>query len=336
MLQSYSYSIEQYKAIDRDSVFGLMQEIFVSEKMRKSDFFNLDLWKWQYENNPFGQAVTILAKHNSKVIGQYANIPLRLKLNGKLTNSALVIDLMVKDSYRRKGLFKMMGDASNRKLAASDFSLSMAFPSRQESELGFINKLGWFRVSGLNVLWKPVVPAIKRQRYQDITISPVREFPEEVNILWEEMKNNINVGVVRNRDYLNWRFFRKPKEEYQAFLVHRGVKLAGYFVVKIDNISKIKLGLIVDMLCLNELEIIKSAIRKISDLCITQGAYLCVILRTRLYENILRETGFRSLPNKLSPKNYSLIVKAHKEDLDLSALKNIDNWYLTFGDWDVV
>ena len=41
---------------------------FSLEKMRKASFFSHDYWKWQYQDNPNGRAITFLAKDNGSII----------------------------------------------------------------------------------------------------------------------------------------------------------------------------------------------------------------------------------------------------------------------------
>jgi len=332
------YIFEEYTENDRGALIDFMNGIFQSEKMRKSHDFNLSYWKWQYQENPSGKEITIIAKDNDKVIGQYANVPTRLRFDDNVLNSALVIDLMVSKDYRRKGLFKKMGDMSNSRLAELDIILSMAFPSRNESYAGFINKLDWFKIGNLDVLVKPIFYKLFGSRKIDegIEIKEITIFSEEINDLWQKLNSSITIGIVRNKEYLNWRYFNKPNGKYRIFLVYRNGILSGYFVLKLLHLSKIGVGVIVDMLCLNEENIVQSIILKITDLLLKSGVHLCVVLKTKLYEDVLRQSGFRLLPSRFNPKSYALIVRMNKPILRVNELKNIDNWYLTFGDWDVV
>lgn len=336
MAQEYVY--EQCKEADRDASINLMGEIFVTENMRKAHDFNSDFWRWQYQENPSGNAIIILAKDNNRVIGQYANVPVHLKFDDQVLKSSLTIDLMVRKEYRRQGLFKKMGEVSNNNLSESGISLSVAFPSRNESYAGFIHKLGWLKVGNLEVLVKPVFFNLfgSAKTIAGTEIKEISSFPEAIDGVWKRLNPNITIGIIRDSKYLNWRYSDKPNGKYQKFLVYRNNMLVGYFVLKFLHLSKLKLGVIVDMLCVNEMDIVKAIILKNRELCLKHGAYFCAVLKTKLYENTLRQLGFRVLPSRISPKGYTLIIRTNKHITEINRLTNIDNWYLTFGDWDVV
>lgn len=335
-----NYTFTEYQESDRQGVLELMQDTFASENMRKVEFFNFDYWKWQYLANPAGKAITLLAKDHNRIIGQYANIPARLKLNGKFLNSVTVIDLMVRPEYRRQGLFKKMGEAANQQLAQAGVALSLAFPSRSDSYSGFINKLGWFKVGDLPVMVKLVWPLTLRRKTKlegrKARIEKVSVFPAQINQLWERLKTEIPIGIERNQSYLNWRYFKNPSAKYEVFLIYQNGTIAGYLVLRIMKTSGIKIGVIVDMLCWGKPDILKAAVTTAIDFIRNSGASLCAILKTKLYENSLRKLGFLQLPTRLSPKNYSLIARVNQPGLDLTTLSNIDNWFLMFGDWDLV
>jgi hypothetical protein len=343
------YIIKEYEVQDKHAALALMQEIFASEKMNKARYFNTSLWKWQYQDNPSGKAITIIAKHNENLISQYANIPVHLKIGAQVCAAAIVIDLMVKKNYRRLGLFKKMGDFSNNRLAQLNTAITIAFPSRKESCAGFINKLGWYVVGELDTLIKIINPLKKSQviplrqgfggqasQASHVEVKEAMSFPDEINNLWDKLKDKINIAVVRDNDYLNWRYFKNPAGGYQAYLAYRDGTLLGYFVLKVTTVAHLKAGLVVDFLCVDDLEIMRELSAKINQLCARGGAYLCGILRTKLYEQKLRQLGFNPLARSLNPKKYTLIAREHQANLDTGAIKNLDNWYLSFGDWDVV
>jgi hypothetical protein len=332
------YTIEPYKKSDRIQVLELMHDTFWSEKMMKVHSFDLDSWRWQYQENPYGHAITFLAKANGKIIGQYANVPINMKFDNRLLHSVLVIDLMVRNEFRRKGLFKMMGDACNSMLPKLGISLSIAFPSRYESEAGFLKKLGWLKVGDLKMLAKLILPKIqnKNKLSPEIKIKEIQSFPDDTDQLWRRLQPQVIIGVVRTKEYLNWRYTKKPEGDYRRFVVYRNNALVGYFVLKTMTISYVKVGLIVDLLCLRNPEIFRSVITKTEDIFRSAGAHLCAILQTQLYNDLLKKAGFIKLPTCLNPRIYSLIVKQNQPDLDFATMQNINNWYLTFGDWDAV
>lgn len=331
-------NIEPYRDSDKAKVLALMQEIFSSEKMRKAAYFNKEFWRWQYLENPYGKAVTMLAKDGEEVVGQYANIPVNIKFNGTTLISSVTIDLMVKKAYRRQGLFRKMAEAANDKLLESGIALSFAFPSRAGSYSGFVEKLGWFRVGDLKTQVKFIFPKFSKdkRRASGIEIDRIGSFSDEADIIWGRLKHSVTIGIIRNKEYLNWRYFKNPSGDYDVFLARRNNMPAGYIILKTVKFYGIKTGIIVDMFCLDALDVVTALVRKAESHFFRSGAFVCMILKTKLYENLLESVGFRVLADRLSPKNYTLIAKTNVDAMDLASLMDLDKWFLGFGDWDVV
>lgn len=330
--------IEQYTNSDKSKVFDLMKDMFSSEKMRKAPYFSKDFWKWQYQENPYGNAITILAKDGEDVIGQYANIPVNIKFNSTTLISSITIDLMVKKPYRKQGIFKKMANAAGDKLLESGIALSFAFPSRAESYSGFVSRLGWFRVGDLRILVKPVLSRIfkSKESAAGIKIEKIDRFSDEIDLLWDRISPSIKIGIIRNKEYLNWRYFKNPAGGYEVFLAWRNNIPVGYCVLKTVKVSKLKVGVIVDIFCVDALDIVTAMVRRADRYFLRTGAFVCIALRNKLYEKLLKGIGFKVLPDRLSPKNYTLIARVNVDAMDLSSLMDPDNWFLNFGDWDVV
>lgn len=340
-LGDYEMHIELYLKTDQSAVQEMMRDNFLREKMRKAKYFCAEYWKWQYKANPAGEAITLLAKDNGALAGQYANIPLDLKLDGKTAKAATVIDLMVRPDYRRQGLFRKMGEEANRVLIAQGVGLSLAFPSRADSFAGFVNRLGWQVVGELPVTIKLVwgrwkIEDRKWKVESALKIITAYEFPKEVNSLWDSLNPQIKVGIERNQQYLNWRYCQNPATKYEIFLAYQDNDLAGYLVLKTERILGIKIGIIADMLCRSDEQIIRQLMHKGMKYLQARGAAACVCVKNQLYAAALKTLGFWDLPPWLNPKRYTLIVRPNQEGLNLPLIKDLNNWYLNFGDWDLV
>ena len=95
--------LKELEENDRRDLLAFMLSIFNAEKMSKAEYFDVNLWEWQYKENPCGDSVIVLAREKNEIIGQYCVVPLILKCNGQILKAGLTIDLMVKEEFRRKG-----------------------------------------------------------------------------------------------------------------------------------------------------------------------------------------------------------------------------------------
>ena len=102
---------------------------------------------------------------------------------------------------------------------------------------GFLKKLGWFRVGDLRILIKPIFPIISynKRPAAEFKIEEIKEFPEDVASLWARLKSKLTIGIIRTKQYLDWRYLQCPDKGYRAFTVNRNGALVGYFVLKITK-----------------------------------------------------------------------------------------------------
>lgn len=68
-----------------------------------------------------------------------------------------------------------------------------------------------------------------------------------VQSLWEKTKNQYDVIVVRDAQYLNWKFVRQPHMDYKKFTAERGGETKGYIVFRKGQSPERNIGIIADL-----------------------------------------------------------------------------------------
>ena len=76
-------------------------------------------WRWLYDSNPGGRALTWIAHDGDAVAGCTSFFPFRLWLDGEEVRAALGGDGYVRPAWRRRGLGGLMHDASRRDMPCS-------------------------------------------------------------------------------------------------------------------------------------------------------------------------------------------------------------------------
>lgn len=327
--------VEAFREDDAQGLCSFMGKIFAREGMRKADHFDETFWRWQYRSHPAGAAFTVVARDGDSIVGHIANIPAPLEVDGREVPAVVTIDLMVEEAYRRRGVFRLMGDASNAMLEKAGVLLSLAFPSRYESYAGFIKKLGWFVVGDLKIWGRPAFGRVQ-EGVAGIRVSRLSGFPDAVDQLWDRLKPDYGIALKRTARCLNWRYFGNPAGNYQVLAAHRGEELLGYLVLQVMRISGLRVGLIVDLLCLNRVEVLRPLMDQARRVFLKESAFLCLILGNRIQIPLLRRLGFREFPRVLSPKKYTLIARINQPGTSVKDWIPVDRWTLHFGDWDVV
>lgn len=69
-----------------------------------------------------------------------------------------------------------------------------------------------------------------------------------------------------------------------------------------------------------------------------EGASLaaCVILANAAETKIVKKCGFYHIPDKILPQPTPLILRILSKNADEEKLSDINNWFFTTGDYDVV
>ena len=355
--------IRNYKPGDQTQIIQLFQQVF-RKPMGKTE--SIKHWNWEYKNNPNNQIHAFLAFDVDRLVGYYAVIPIKMKIKDKVYITSLSLDTMTHKDYRGQGLFPTLATKLYNKLGETGISITYGFPNGN-SIYGFIKKLEWFEISNVPIYALPLnfISLInrfiklkafskffgtvfnfifnlflkKKKPPNHIQIEKIKEFDERFDEFWELVKNEILIGVIRDSKYLNWRYFQKPEEKYNGLVIKDNGVLKGYIILKIEERYNLKVGLIMDIITdpsnisyqnyLINYAIFYFKNRNVDIVSI-------IMFPHWRYHNTLRRNMFIKMLRVLSPENIFFGARITCEDFDVQLIKNAKNWFLTWGDTDVV
>jgi len=361
-----SVLLRRYKKGDEIGIIDLRNQIFDSS--RHTD---LSKWRWEYVNTPQGTSKIFLYEDKKKIVGHYALIPILLKYKDKSVISGKSEDAMMHKHYRGygnrftklvkkgneishdegidiiwgfpnqaalmphvKGGYDYIGDTfSSIKIVNIRDFLEKLVPSYIKSRFisQIVISLGSLLFSSLNVFFK----SGKSKHAKDLSIKSISKFDKRLNNLWEKVKNDYGITVVRSYEYLNWRFVENPCAKSKIFIAEKGNEIAGYIVLGSYKSKKdqTEAGIISDFFfdkkektVLNAL--LNSAIEYFEG---KQVAYIAVSMVKDSYDNksflkIFKKKGFLFKSRKLTSP---FIVKTNPEKADTEYVNDIKNWYIT-------
>ena len=349
-------------AADCDRILALRQACFGDVDPIRG---RAEGWRWQFADNPAGAGYVRLAEHEGRIVGQYAAIPTRFRLRGDPTPRimAMSCDTMTHPQYQKQGMFVTLAQELYDDLAVHhDVTAVWGFPN-DSSHPGFVNKLGWFDTHVFPTLVKPLRTRAVLQRYlkssvvaaalspvvdaawwlvapkahapRRCTIRPLQAFDERFAALWERHADIAPVVQVRDPAYLRWRFASLPAFNYEVWEVLVGDCLEGYFVTRTLELFGLPFGALVDVFPCPVVddditrEILSFTQRRVTE----QGAAFLTALLPPQRAHHLRRFGFLKVPDFLNLRRWYFGGRAA---LDRPLLQDIGNWYLTFGDADIV
>ena len=71
----------------------------------------------------------------------------------------------------------------------------------------------------------------------DIEFTSVRRFGDETDALWDRIERNFPIAVVRDAEYLNWKYVDQPDIEHNCMLVKHQGTLIGILILREPDIS---------------------------------------------------------------------------------------------------
>jgi len=317
--------------------------------------------RWKCDGNPAQPGYIWLVEDGGRVVSTASMTPKRMKILDDEVLAAETGDTFTLPEYQGKGLFTSLVKNTTGEAVRKGIDFIYGLPNAN-SLPGYIERLSYGRITSpaLYYLGRPLnIKKVLRQKIgyrwladvlslpleiiskgffklaavgigrNDISVTQVTSFPEDIDRLWERVSSNYDVMLVRNRDYLEWRFVNSPGD-YVIF-VARGPEgeTAGYLVARIADENDRRVGYIADFLSLEDNHIIFKEL--FYSLLEVLGAKEVDIISTwamkgSFYYKALVRLGF--LPWTKIP------LICFKSELGNRILSKTYKWHFTFGDCD--
>ena len=338
--------------VDKEQILDLTQKIFGDVEIANPNFFD-----WQYLDNPDGEAIIILAKDDEKsnsIIGVESILPMNLIINHKVVKASLSCNSYVDPEYRKKGIFsKLISLVINESITNN---ISCIYSVANDNSFNSFMKKDSHQISNLPILFRPLrlsnyflfplgnflrifdnMWKIKKSNNQNI-VQFNDYFDESFEILCKKVNQRIPIIKHRTKEYLNWRYKNHPTREYKTFVLKENSILEGYIITRKTVVNGKPVGVIVDFLVdLNtNPEKIKNLINIALEDFWNSGVSVTIAIcgPSTLEYQLLFKTGFKIAPKFIIPHSAHFILI--NSDIDnLNQLSNYQNWFFSFGDYDI-
>lgn len=362
MTMKRKWSMRVYNEGDEEGILELWKAVHPEREYDREKW--LRWWRWMYKENPAGEGRIWLAEHGDKIVGQYAIMPVNVKIGNKIVFSSQSLDTMTHPDYRRQKVFETLAKRVYDEAANDGIHIVYGFPNKF-SYPGFIKKLSWFDIAPLQIMLKPfnwrsaIRLKVKNKFLQKVlalgaglvfnkiffrtqqppfaeglAINQVSSFDDRINDFWAKVSSQHQIMVVRNKDYLNWRY-STPEANYSIFVAEKSGEIRGYLVLehKLQGVTKV--SYIFDLIAQSE-EIMHCLVSKAMDDCQQKKVDLILysLIANKTYRRILKRSGFISLPF-LKGARFCAYVSPQFTPLEES-LRNPQNWLVEPGDSDMV
>jgi GNAT superfamily N-acetyltransferase len=301
------------------------------------------------------------ANETSTLVGYYAAIPYRYRIDGQILACGMVCDVMTHSSARGKGVFTRLGRYATDELRDSGILFTTGYPVRPEVIPGHL-KVGWkvgfplplyIRILKANALLEgkklklltPIANAALRAfnscmskafARSESYSATVRDTKGLVDLLeydqffadWSKGQKHI---LVKDRDFWKWRL-GAPGTEYKIICIYEATKLIAMVVTRRTDLKSIPTLAILDLMVVPGRERSLTFLHLQTELLAHQlkaEAISVMVSKTWAGQYRLLRHGFLK-----SPFVFKLIFKRLSEIVSEESLAWEANWHLMWVDCD--
>ena len=366
------WTMSPFKEKDLSQVAELGAAIYGKD----SELADIGFLKWQLFKNPSGNPIMWIArcKNTNKLVGSYTVIPLRISIEKKELMGSLSLNTMTHPDFQRQGIFKALAEATFKTCKKNGMLFTIGLPN-DASYHGFVRSLG-FEVLGHNEMMVKflnfesitsqfiknklvqkcasnsfkLMSAIYGRRFfwrtrskvNKIQIREIVEFDEKFDSLGSKLNKTLGNSVVRNKEYLNWRFKGCPSRDYKVFGAFEQDKLKGYIIGTVSFHPKLKnsrIVYIVDAAVDDKFqngETWTKLLFHIEDWACSEhiDCVATYLPRHIVCYSEFRKAGFFPLHSKLRGGAGAFIFRSHSDKINWKQVQLFTDWYIMPGDND--
>jgi GNAT superfamily N-acetyltransferase len=202
-----AYELASYEPAQRGDYLGLLKDAWGDDALTPDEF------DWWFARNPAGSLMSV-ARDDGQVLGVASHSLYRMMLGGEERLASFSVHATTTPAARGKGIFVALERKHEQEAQERGAAVVLAFASAPTAPL-FLGPLGWSEIGHLRIWARPLPLGRKR-------VEAVRRFEggRDAAASWPN-------HVVRNADYLNWRYLDSPRD-YVAYRAAGGYAVVGH------------------------------------------------------------------------------------------------------------
>lgn len=295
---------------------ALLSEAFTIQNKDKE---KLILWKYF---DPFFQNKTFtyitLDKENN-VVGHYSSMPIAVSKGNIFYKTTLSTDAAVDKNHRGKGLMSKMSEMLYKDVRSKGYEFSFGYPNDVGVMMDRHSKNYGYQLVGKYIRYTKIILISKKSPYYLKAVNSIAEI--------QTIDTSSNYYTLsKDRDYILWRYFKKPNNNYKIFAILTKNGTLGY-VVTTESRNKVS---VIDIITkFSDNAHMKNVLRAIENISLKHGSRIILynVMDNTYWRGIFGLTYFR----KIKPVRYYFSIHLHK-NTNKEKILNPDNWISMSGD----
>jgi hypothetical protein len=315
-------------------------------------------FRWQVLSRASPAPMAWVAEQDGRILGTYCGTPLRLQLCGAQALGVHGSHAMTEPRLRRQGILTAVASAAQAAWAAAGFRLQIGVPwgswgSRRQAlgwrhvtdlvwvqrwlapERALVRRLGLPRELPVPRVWdrvfdvRSVVSVVGRDPRSSpgIRVRVLAEPEAALDELWARAAPAWRHAVVRDAEWLGWRYLQAPGAAYRLLLAEQAGRPTGYLALKIESGQ----GWIADVLAASAADsraLVRASLARFRAAGVERVRAL-VAPRSPMHRALVA-AGFAG------QRGGQFAVVPLAADLALDEVTRADAWLVSGGDFDVV
>ena len=220
-----------------------------------------DFWQWLYFSNPAGDAVAVVAAHDSRPVGRFECVPVRLVAGGEISTAYHLQGLTLARDFRQwahlNSLLSAALDAQHSIDPIFSFGFTTSAATRLHASLGLpvLGRVSMFAAaidggvllggrgfpSPLGALAGPFAGVLMRWRtglsHAAVEVRETADFTSAFDDLATPSGPD-SIGLRKDAGYLNWRYVQRPGACYRRLTAWKNGEPAGLLVWRAEDVHR--------------------------------------------------------------------------------------------------
>ncbi len=224
------FLIRSYRPEDEAGVLSLWKAAFEKE-------ISPALWRWKYLENPYNLQIALCVNEDGTILVMYGGIPYRTNWKGKTVCVTHLADIMSHPVCRGTGLFVRAGAAFFDLFAGPEATIFYyGFPGKFHFDIGEKYLEYTALKGGVGFLTARTAHLASRVTRFGGQIEQISDIDNSFDRLWKRCRDNYPFALVRDADFLRWRFFKHPLRKYELWgyrsYFKKGLKAYAVFAIE--------------------------------------------------------------------------------------------------------
>ena len=315
----HTITFRTYREGDEHGIIRLRKEVTGKDMSLKE-------WYWKFKGQGNEKVFSIVMEETTHgIIGHWGGIPLKMLHDGREMTGVAGCNVMIHPKFRSFVRFKKLHNLFVQEFAKDSVTFIYGFPTEKTFMLP-AEKLGlWERIEDINESVKDVRFHSRPVRFL-FKFLPIDFNDGRIDTLWNDVKYQFDLSIIKDAAYLNWRYEKNPRFKYEIWGLWKRWygNLIAFVVIKREESENF---IIMDMVFRKGM--LPVLLSKVEDLAYSMSKSSLRLFMPQRFTSFLKERGFSSrlTGGVIARANDPRLLK--KDEIE-------EKFFYTMGDTDYI